>query len=186
MAPPENAIVICVDEKPSIHALERAQGYLKMQNGRALGGHSHDYNPTQPHLDTVRRLRGGHRQGAGNSQEAAPHRVSNFMNDITAARPDTANHVVLDNLNTHKPKSDRWLKSHPNLTYHFTSTRASWLNQWRSGSRSCKESPCATYSRINGSGYWTMKMILALRGQRMCGLAQIWLQGGDCLRKFIL
>src|SRR5260221_10210637 len=43
MAPPENAIVICVDEKPSIQALERAQGYLKLPNGRALSGHSHDY-----------------------------------------------------------------------------------------------------------------------------------------------
>jgi hypothetical protein len=42
-APPENAIVICVDEKPSIQALERAQGYLKLPNGRALTGHSHDY-----------------------------------------------------------------------------------------------------------------------------------------------
>jgi len=41
--PPENAIVICVDEKPSIQALERAQGYLKLPNGRALTGHSHDY-----------------------------------------------------------------------------------------------------------------------------------------------
>jgi hypothetical protein len=40
MAPPENAIVICVDEKPSIQALERAQGYLKLPNGRALTGHS--------------------------------------------------------------------------------------------------------------------------------------------------
>ena len=43
MAPPENAIVICVDEKPSIQALERAQGYLKLPNGRTLTGHSHDY-----------------------------------------------------------------------------------------------------------------------------------------------
>jgi transposase len=43
MAPPENAIVICVDEKPSIQALERAQGYLKLPNGRALRGQSHDY-----------------------------------------------------------------------------------------------------------------------------------------------
>ena len=42
MAPPENAIVICVDEKPSIQALERAQGYLKLPNGRALTGHSHE------------------------------------------------------------------------------------------------------------------------------------------------
>ena len=43
VVPPENAIVICVDEKPSIQALERAQGYLKLPNGRALTGHSHDY-----------------------------------------------------------------------------------------------------------------------------------------------
>src|ERR1700738_4375723 len=43
LSPPENAIVICVDEKPSIQALERAQGYLKFPNGRALSGQSHDY-----------------------------------------------------------------------------------------------------------------------------------------------
>ncbi|MGH6937324.1 MAG: helix-turn-helix domain-containing protein [Methylocella sp.] len=43
LAPPENAIVICVDEKPSIQALERAQGYLKLPGGRALSGQSHDY-----------------------------------------------------------------------------------------------------------------------------------------------
>src|SRR6202030_2631460 len=43
LPPPENAIVICVDEKPSIQALERAQGYLKFPNGRALSGQSHDY-----------------------------------------------------------------------------------------------------------------------------------------------
>jgi transposase len=48
MAPPENAIVICVDEKPSIQALERAQGYLKLPNGRTLTGHSHDYKRTAP------------------------------------------------------------------------------------------------------------------------------------------
>jgi len=51
------------------------------------------------------------------------------MNDIVAAWPDTAIHVVLDNLNTHKPRNDRWLKLHPNVTFHFTPTRASWLNQ---------------------------------------------------------
>jgi DDE superfamily endonuclease len=51
------------------------------------------------------------------------------MNDIVAGYPDTAIHVILDNLNTHKPKSDRWLKRHPNVHFHFTPTRASWLNQ---------------------------------------------------------
>jgi hypothetical protein len=43
VTPPEKAIVLCVDEKPSIQALERAQGYLKLPNGRALTGQSHDY-----------------------------------------------------------------------------------------------------------------------------------------------
>jgi hypothetical protein len=41
---------------------------------------------------------------------------------------NTAIHVILDNLNTHKPKNDRWLKRHPNVHFHFTPTRASWLN----------------------------------------------------------
>jgi hypothetical protein len=43
MAPPENAVVLSVDEKPSIQALERAQGYLKLPGGRAMIGQSHDY-----------------------------------------------------------------------------------------------------------------------------------------------
>jgi hypothetical protein len=43
VAPPEKAIVLCVDERPSIRALERAQGYLKLPNGHALTGQSHDY-----------------------------------------------------------------------------------------------------------------------------------------------
>ena len=52
-----------------------------------------------------------------------------FMNRVVAAWPDTDIHVILDNLNTHKPKNDRWLKLHPNVNFHFTPTRASWLNQ---------------------------------------------------------
>ena len=43
MAPPENAVVLSIDEKPSIQALERAQGYLKMANGRAMTSQSHEY-----------------------------------------------------------------------------------------------------------------------------------------------
>ena len=50
------------------------------------------------------------------------------MNDIVAAYPGKDIHVVLDNLNTHK-KNEPWLKRHPNVTFHFTPTRASWLNQ---------------------------------------------------------
>jgi transposase len=43
--------------------------------------------------------------------------------------PDQELHVILDNLNTHKPKNDMWLKRHPKVKFHYTPTSASWLNQ---------------------------------------------------------
>jgi transposase len=129
MAPPENAIVICVDEKPSIQALERAQGYLKLPSGRALTGHSHDYrrNGTSTLFAAFEVATGKVKVAHKNRRRRAE--FLDFMNDIVADHPDTAIHVILDNLNTHKPKNDRWLKRHPNVQFHFTPTRASWLNQ---------------------------------------------------------
>jgi transposase len=129
MAPPENAIVICVDEKPSIQALERAQGYLKLPNGRALTGQSHDYvrNGTSTLFAAFEVATG--KVTAAHKQRRRRVEFLDFMNDIVAAYPDTAIHVVLDNLSTHKPANDRWLKRHPNVRFHFTPTRASWLNQ---------------------------------------------------------
>ena len=73
LAPPENAIVLCVDEKPSIQALERKQGYLKLPNGRALTGQSHDYK-RHGTSTLFAALSGSYRQGAGHSQEAPPPR----------------------------------------------------------------------------------------------------------------
>jgi len=129
MAPPENAIVICVDEKPSIQALERAQGYLKLPNGRALTGHSHDYkrNGTSTLFAAFEVATG--KVTAAHKTRRRRVEFLDFMNDVIAAYPDTAVHVILDNLNTHKPKNDRWIKRHPNVRFHFTPTRASWLNQ---------------------------------------------------------
>jgi len=129
MAPPENAIVICVDEKPSIQALERAQGYLKLPNGRALTGHSHDYrrNGTSTLFAAFEVATGKVKVAHKNRRRRVE--FLDFMNDIVADHSDTAIHVILDNLNTHKPKNDRWLKRHPNVQFHFTPTRASWLNQ---------------------------------------------------------
>src|SRR5438105_2277255 len=128
-APPENALVLAVDEKPSIQALERSQGYLKMPNGRALGGHSHDYkrNGTSTLFAAFEVATG--KVTAAHKKRRRRIDFLDFMNDMVAAWPDTAIHVVLDNLNTHKPRNDRWLKLHPNVTFHFTPTRASWLNQ---------------------------------------------------------
>ena len=51
------------------------------------------------------------------------------MNAVVADYPDHDIHVILDNLNTHKPKRDRWLARHPKVHFHFTPTYASWLNQ---------------------------------------------------------
>src|SRR5512132_1949068 len=113
MAPPENAIVICVDEKPSIQALERAQGYLKLPNGRALTGHSHDYkrNGTSTLFAAFEVATG--KVTAAHKTRRRRVEFLDFMNDIVAAHLNTAIHVILDNLNTPKPKNDRCLKRHP-------------------------------------------------------------------------
>src|SRR6516225_3610397 len=130
LAPPENAVVLCVDEKPSIQALARAQGYLKLPNGRTLTGHSHDYkrNGTTTLFAAFEVATG--KIIAAHKKRRRRVEFLEFMNDIVAAYPaGTAIHVVLDNLNTHKPRNDCWLKRHRNVHFHFTPTRASWLNQ---------------------------------------------------------
>src|SRR5918995_2835066 len=128
VAPPSKAIVLCVDEKPSIQALERAQGYLKLPNGRSLTGQSHDYkrHGTTTLFAALEVATG--RILAAHSKRRRRVEFLGFMNSVVAAFPDRELHVVLDNLNTHK-KNERWLKKHPNVHFHFTPTRSSWLNQ---------------------------------------------------------
>ena len=127
--PPSNALVLAVDEKPSIQALERKQGYLRLPNGRALSGQSHDYTR---HGTTTLFAAFDIATGKVSSRHYNRRRrveFLDFMNRLLALHPDRQIHVILDNLNTHKPKHDRWLKRHPNVRFHFTPTRASWLNQ---------------------------------------------------------
>ena len=127
--PPVKALVIAVDEKPSIQALERAQGYLRLPDGKAVNGFSHCY---QRHGTTT--LFAALEISTGQVTTAHYNRrrrreFLDFMNDIVASHPGREIHVVLDNLNTHKPKEDRWLKRHQNVHLHFTPTYSSWLNQ---------------------------------------------------------
>lgn len=128
MAPPRNAIVICVDEKPSIQALERAQGYLKLPNGRALTGHSHDYkrHGTSTLFAAFEVATG--KVKAAHKKRRRRKEFLDFMDEVVAAYPRRRLKVILDNLNTHK-KNEEWLARHPKVTFHYTPTRASWLNQ---------------------------------------------------------
>lgn len=127
--PPENAIVLAVDEKPHIQALERAQGYLKLPDGRALTGFNHEYkrNGTTT-LFAALDIATGQITGKHYKRRRRVEFLD-FMNAVIADHPDQEIHVVLDNLSTHKPKRDRWLARHPNVHFHFTPTHASWLNQ---------------------------------------------------------
>jgi transposase len=127
--PPEGALVIAVDEKPHIQALERAQGYLRLPNGRALGGQAHDY---KRHGTSTLFAAFDIASGEVSARHYKRRRrveFLDFMNRIVAAHPEREIHVILDNLNTHKPKRDGWLARHKQVHFHFTPTHASWLNQ---------------------------------------------------------
>ena len=127
--PPENAVVLCVDEKPSIQALERAQGWLRLPNGKALTGYNHEYKRHgTTTLMAALEVTTGLVQ-AGHFNRRRRREFLSFMNEVIANYPDQEIHVILDNLNTHKPKHDHWLACHKNVHFHFTPTHASWLNQ---------------------------------------------------------
>ena len=127
--PPENALVLCVDEKPHIQALERAQGYLKLPNGRALTGFSHEYkrHGTTTLFAALETATG--QVIAGHYQRRRRVEFLDFMNRVVSAYPDREIHVILDNLSTHKPKRDMWLARHKNVHFCYIPTHASWLNQ---------------------------------------------------------
>lgn len=127
--PPENALVLAMDEKPSIQALERAQGWIRLPDGKALTGFSHCYtrHGTTTLFAALNVLTGEVK--TGHYHRRRRREFLHFMNEIVGLHPDREIHVILDNLNTHKPKEDRWLRKHPNVHFHYTPTYSSWLNQ---------------------------------------------------------
>jgi len=127
--PPEDAIVISVDEKPAIQALERAQGWLRLPDGRALRGFSQEYkrHGTTTLFAALEVATGMVK--VGHYSRRRRREFLDFMNQVVSHYPEQELHVVLDNLNTHKPKHDRWLAKHPTVYFHYTPTHASWLNQ---------------------------------------------------------
>ncbi len=127
--PPDKALVLCVDEKSQIQALDRTQPGLPMEKGRA-GTMTHDYkrNGTTTLFAALNML-DGNVIGACMPR----HRHREFLRFLrlidrqTPARLDL--HLVVDNYATHKtPAVKRWLKAHTRFHLHFTPTSASWLN----------------------------------------------------------
>lgn len=131
LAPPEKALVISVDEKPSIQALERARGYVCTRNGKVVQGLKSTYR-RHGTLNLFAALNVA--TGAIHTQTTTLKRRVEFlafMDQVLAELPDSAEreiHVILDNYCIHK-RNDEWLAQHPNVTFHFTPTSASWLNQ---------------------------------------------------------
>jgi transposase len=142
MAPPENAIVICVDEKSSIQALERAQGYLKLPNGRTLTGHSHDYkrNGTSALFAA---FEGRHRQGHCRPQETPAARRIPRLHERHRRRLYGYRHPRCARQPQH-PVPGTIAGSSVIPMCGFTSRRRERPGsiKSRSGSRSWKENPC--------------------------------------------
>ncbi|MFA6020999.1 MAG: IS630 family transposase [Rhodospirillales bacterium] len=127
--PPAHAIVLSVDEKSQIQALDRTQPGLPLKPGRC-GTMTHDYkrHGTTTLFAALDVLEG---KVIGKCMQRHRHQeFIRFLNAIEAAIPaGKLIHVILDNYGTHKhPKVREWLDRHPRFVFHFTPTSASWIN----------------------------------------------------------
>ena len=127
--PPDKAVVLCVDEKSQIQALDRTQPGLPMKKGRC-GTQTHDYvrHGTTTLFAALEVL-----EGRVIGQCLPRHRHQEFLKflrTLDASYPKGLDlHLILDNYGTHKhAKVERWLEKHPRFKLHFTPTSASWTN----------------------------------------------------------
>lgn len=149
--PPDQALVLCVDEKTQIQALDRTQPGLPMKKGR-LGTMTHDYkrNGTTCLFAALEVL-----QGKVIGQCYSRHRHQEFLKflrRLDAEFPgEIALHLVMDNYGTHKhPNVQAWLKRHPRFIPHFVPTSSSWLNlveRWF-GELTAKAVRCGSFASV--------------------------------------
>jgi transposase len=127
--PPERAVVLCVDEKSQIQALDRTQPGLPLKKGRAATM-THDY---KRHGTTTLFAALDVKSGLVIGECMPRHRAREFLSflrriDRAVKKPQDI-HLVLDNYATHKtPEVQAWLEKHPRFKLHFTPTSASWMN----------------------------------------------------------
>ena len=126
--PPENAIVLCVDEKSQIQALNRTQPILPVRPGLPEKA-THDYkrNGTTTLFAALELATGAVTDRCYERHGKAE--FLDFLKRVAKAYPRRTLHIVLDNYHTHKHDDiNQWLAKHPRITLHFTPTSASWLN----------------------------------------------------------
>jgi len=132
LSPPERAIVLCVDEKSQVQALNRTQPLLPLGPGQAERG-THDYERNGvTSLFAALNVATGEVIGKCHSRHRQQEFIK-FLDHIDATlvkEPGTSIHLVMDNYGTHKtPKVKRWFQRHPEYHLHFIPTSSSWLNQ---------------------------------------------------------
>ena len=128
LAPPENAIVLCVDEKSQIQALDRTQKTLPMKPGLAER-RTHDYirHGTTTLFAALEIATG--KVTAITQPRHRRQEFLRFLKHVAKAYPDQELHLVMDNYATHKTVEVRdWLTANPRIHFHFTPTSGSWLN----------------------------------------------------------
>jgi transposase len=128
LAPPENAVVLCVDEKSQIQALNRTQKTLPMQPGRAEQ-RTHDYvRHGTATLFAALEIATGKVTGLCKQRHRHQEFLA-FLKHVARAYPDVELHLVMDNYSTHKHATVKaWLAANPRIHVHFTPTSGSWLN----------------------------------------------------------
>jgi transposase len=127
--PPDRALVLCVDEKTQIQALQHTQPGLPLKRGRA-GTYTHDY---RRHGTTTLFAALNILEGTVIGTCLPRHRHQEFLTFLRQidreTPPDVDLHLVMDNLATHQhPRVRQWLAKHPRFFVHFTPTSSSWLN----------------------------------------------------------
>ena len=129
MNPPEHALVLCVDEKSQIQALDRTQPSLPIYPGRC-GTMTHDYkrNGTTT-LFAALELAEGRLIGTCMPRHRHQEWIKFLQQIDDQTPPDLDMHLIVDNYATHKhPKVQKWVRKHPRFHLHFTPTSSSWLN----------------------------------------------------------
>jgi len=127
--PPTRALVISIDEKPSIQALERKTGYIETNDGKILRAYKSTYKRNgRLNLFAALNVANGNITGKTTKTKTREDFLL-FMDEIVnEAGKDQEIHVIVDNYSTHK-RCNEWLAKNPNVKFHYTPTSASWLNQ---------------------------------------------------------